>query len=86
MGIGGGQAGAFIELGDKLHKNFNQTTGIIGGLVQGKRNREEGARQFDLSHGLSREQWEYQKMMMEEQRERMRRIRNAMLGIGRTKT
>lgn len=57
----------------------------IGGIVHNKKAREEGARQFDLHHGLSKEQWKYQKMMMEEQRERQRRIRNAMLGIGRTK-
>lgn len=54
-------------------------------MIQRGRERKEGARQFDLSHGLSREQWDFQRNLMEEQEARKRRIRNMLLGIGKTK-
>ena len=83
-GISGGGAGLdqWSALGDAIHKNVQ---GDIAWYQRGLE-RKEGARQFDLQHGLSREQWDFQHKLLKEQEERKRRIRNALLGIGRTKT
>ena len=42
----------FVDLGDKLHKNFNQTTSILGGLNTQREQMDQQQSQFDKRFGL----------------------------------
>ena len=79
--------GKIFDSGEEVSWGENLTLGLgtgfqIAGLVSRRRDRKESARQFDLSYGLQREQWDFTKRQIEEQEERKRRIRNLVLGFG----
>lgn len=53
---GGAMASAFVDLGDKLHKNTNQSIGVIGGLRNQQKQMENQEDQFNRTFEESKRQ------------------------------
>lgn len=84
-GGGMGMASFFTDLGDKLHKNINQSIGVIGGVVQRRKEREQREKELEFRRKLDERRFNIERMLaMQGYREKegqmdwMRQFRNAM--------
>ncbi len=85
MAGNGGMGSAFVELGDKLHKNINASIGMISGLSDRRRQRKNLERQRGVENKLARDEFDLVKMLkeqefsqIEDQRSWKRDFRNAL--------
>ena len=58
-GGGGGKVDAFVQLGDKIHKNVNSSIEIIGNLKNNKELRKLKAREL----ALEKDKWGIQRIL-----------------------
>lgn len=80
MAGGGAIANAFVELGDKLHQNTNQSIGTIGNVVNQQKALAENKRQFDKQFGLDQFLSMIQARDAIGRQEWQRGLRNALMG------
>ena len=76
----GGVFNSAVDLGDKLHKNFNSQAKIFGELKLGGENLDEEKRQFDKSFSLEQMDAFLNAEGKRRQLNDQKRLRNAWLG------